>query len=924
MTTVLPVSYPERCTLVVRALILLFLITLALGGCSGTSGDDESRGQNNELEEEDTVERISLTGLAVKGLVRNARVRFYLVEDERFSEEAFAETSTDEEGSYLLSALSEEAYEGPVLVRTEWQAGATVRCDSSTGCDGPDGNPVAFGTDYALPQDFVMSAVIPYVDSQQTGDQLTTGHITSLTHIAARYLEGLTEIDRSVAASGNNRVRLLFGLDDDVDLTNTRPVDVTRDEDLADAGDDSILYGLLTAALANIADAENEDIADTLDDFADEFVRNNGQLLWNNKDATRVNDISVLDILNEAERIATAENIAGDAVTDLEDYQDDVEDKPQTVSDINPPVITVGDDQSVNAGDRVELNVITENAVASAVSVQWRQTEGSSLTLENSSTAAASFTAPEEGGLFEFRVVVTITASGLTAVERVKVFVKPIAGNGTALAGDYHTFITSSQIFSTVSNSNEKAEIRLRSEYNPDVTVTAESNTAQEDDLIVRTGSGQVIHSLITAYSPSLTGSDSGSGFSYPAALNENNLPGETENNDEPLEATTDSLNRVLVTLPERGEVQNNEYLLEFAQNVIFSPLRDDTWFAVASGAGEFYATDSTGQAPDENQLLAKQRDASLFLMTRKASGLSPAALTDQYGVVHLSLGMDEARVTDLISGTEFWDFRDDNTLTARFDITQTTTGTASVQMLAQVDRIESAMPEYQVLDPVNSQMLNSVRATNLPVVLQGLGDAGFQVSAVGRLSLPSLSSGGISGGVNGLISPDESIFHIAVSATQTVAAIDGNNIDLNAGARYWGIRVGAAAPDVNNERFRVKGIICRFKGESGQVFMDRAQGEIAFDAQGQASVSLDARTSGVSQRYYSISAGNRSIADPDQQPALQWDVETKAQGEVNITSNAHNLNGFLSDDGEVIVLRYRAEDPDDGHGILIGKRIMR
>jgi len=129
-------AYPKS------ALVAIFL--LALTACSSGSGgggdDDNSNDRDNDANSDQPetieVERVSLTGLAVKGNVRNAKVELFRIVDGNTEMEAFATGSTDSNGRYDLLAIADTPYDGPASVRVSYRSGAKMVCDSSTGCDG--------------------------------------------------------------------------------------------------------------------------------------------------------------------------------------------------------------------------------------------------------------------------------------------------------------------------------------------------------------------------------------------------------------------------------------------------------------------------------------------------------------------------------------------------------------------------------------------------------------------------------------------------------------------------------------------------------------------------------------------------------------------------------------------------------------------
>ena len=84
------------------------------------------------------------------------------------------------------------------------------------------------------------------------------------------------------------------------------------------------------------------------------------------------------------------------------------------------PTAAAGSDQTVSAGSSVSLDASGSSDAESAVTYNWTQTGGSTVTLNNVNTATPSFTAPSAADTLTFRVDVTDTG-GKTASDTVAV-----------------------------------------------------------------------------------------------------------------------------------------------------------------------------------------------------------------------------------------------------------------------------------------------------------------------------------------------------------------------------------------------------------------------------------------------------------------------------------------------------------------------
>ncbi|MEL7399924.1 MAG: hypothetical protein AAFN68_05045, partial [Pseudomonadota bacterium] len=390
----------------------LFALTACSSGSGGGSDDDNNNDTASDQPETIEVERVSLTGLAVKGNVRNAKVELFRIVDGNTEIEAFATGSTDSSGRYDLLAIADTPYDGPASVRVSYRSGAKMVCDSSTGCDGTqdledsisdsDTSTIPFGEQFNLPSDFVMTAVIPRLNTSEFGEQVFTANVSSLTHIAAQYVrdQGPTE---TRIRNANNRVRLMFGLDGDVDIVITEPTSVN--DSAAVDNDQATRYGALTAALAQIADARGQSVAEVLATFAQNYIANSGQLRWNEKSGDN-QQIDIEEVLAAAAAIAdqVGQTALGD---DIETDQTAANSQPaEGVTAFNPPVALPGANQFVNTGQAVDLVGSADNPADLTLEYQWEQLSGPSVLSSPFVGQTFSFTAPTVPSelIFRFRV----------------------------------------------------------------------------------------------------------------------------------------------------------------------------------------------------------------------------------------------------------------------------------------------------------------------------------------------------------------------------------------------------------------------------------------------------------------------------------------------------------------------------------------
>jgi len=380
----------------------LWLATyLLLAACSG--GSDGGSGSDNEQEEEEQettqVERVSLTGLAVKGLARKAKVEAFTLSGNNFTATADAVTSTNSEGRYSI-VLPESLgdYSGPLKVRLSYQSGAEIQCDVQPTCQ--DGS-VNFGDFYGMPETFELTAVVN-VGSGLTNDSgETIANVSSLTTLATNFLtrEGNT-ISSTTLKTSNNQVRAIFSLPKSVDLVATEPQVVTSD----DVNGDEV-YGAVNAAFLKLSEDNNESLASVLSDVSDQLIANNGQVYQKAPD----NDATAPSIFSIS---TAADAYLSDGQLDSVITQAD-QASAGSLTSINPPSISAGADKTVNAGSTVTIPlefILPEGGESALTNPQylWQVISGplELLTNNTATTNTLVFTAPNDGGVIKLRALI--------------------------------------------------------------------------------------------------------------------------------------------------------------------------------------------------------------------------------------------------------------------------------------------------------------------------------------------------------------------------------------------------------------------------------------------------------------------------------------------------------------------------------------
>lgn len=444
--------------------ILAASISAILTACSSGSTSNDDGGPktpdntNNQEQAAVSVDRISLTGLAVKGKVRKAKVELFRVISGKADTTPLATGSTDSQGRYSLLGLSEQAYEGPALLKISYQTGAEMQCDSKNDTDAaadgcgnyaaasdprnttnPANTKIDFGEYFDLPTDFVMTSVIPRVNTSKLGNDVFTANVTSLTHIAAQYATGGNVVlSEETIRQFNNRVRFIFGLDNDVDIVSSTPGDITQVDNNTDAKIvQAAQYAALTAAIAQIATKTNKTVEQVLTEFANNFKANNGKLFWNST-GTGVNNssgqITIADILAAAEAIAKGQS--PNATTNLGNEKTAAGTKTGTENQ-NPPTAIPPANKKIIVGNQVLLD--GGSVPASGVSYSWSQTAGPTLSGVTFPVAAQKLDiVPSLVGRYEFLLTVTSQAdTNQSGSARVRVEVEAKPGAASLVAGKY-------------------------------------------------------------------------------------------------------------------------------------------------------------------------------------------------------------------------------------------------------------------------------------------------------------------------------------------------------------------------------------------------------------------------------------------------------------------------------------------------------
>lgn len=268
---------------------LIAAASLTMAGC-GSSGSSDS---GNTTPEEPN--RVSLTGLAVKGVLAGATITVSSLDGQT----VYDTTTTNTDGTYSLADL-DLPLNVALLVTMTTNADTLLTCDSATGCTDASSNAVAFGGKYAFnDSSFVMTAVLAPMTAKNADIKLM---VTPVTHMAAERVKKTGAATAAEIATVNTATANLLGLDG-VDIATAIPSDITS----AGAAEDdtgSQRYGALVAGFATLASSGGKTITDVVNTVSNDYAEDGG-LIANSSDDE---EIDLADIFKGATAAAdTAE-----------------------------------------------------------------------------------------------------------------------------------------------------------------------------------------------------------------------------------------------------------------------------------------------------------------------------------------------------------------------------------------------------------------------------------------------------------------------------------------------------------------------------------------------------------------------------------------------------------------------------------------
>ncbi|MFL0806291.1 MAG: hypothetical protein K6L60_03265 [Oceanobacter sp.] len=244
--------------------------TLTLTGCGGGGSSDSS----DSGDDPQAVERVSLTGVAVKGVMANAIITITSLDGTT----TYGTTRTDNSGRYSLADLN--LGNTPVKVIMTTDGSTRLTCDSAIGCDN-NGSLVAFGDTYAYHDpDFALSAVLPTAGTLTSVELM----VTPLTHMAAERIAQAGATSAADIEGINRATASLLGMPN-VDIIRETPLDITDAQDSQTASDAARRYGAIVASFATLAAKSGDSLDQVIDAVSDDYAVDGG-LIANASDDT--------------------------------------------------------------------------------------------------------------------------------------------------------------------------------------------------------------------------------------------------------------------------------------------------------------------------------------------------------------------------------------------------------------------------------------------------------------------------------------------------------------------------------------------------------------------------------------------------------------------------------------------------------------
>ncbi|MCG6970535.1 MAG: hypothetical protein LJE85_12285, partial [Gammaproteobacteria bacterium] len=252
-----------------------------------------------------------VSGAAVKGIIKNARVEVFPVVNGQVASEPVVTTTTGDDGSYEFTLPADHS--GPVMVvvsdNGDSNNPSTMTCDVTgfvPGCGTVDDMGIpqyAFGDDMPL-GDLQLKTLIANV----SGGSSQTAAVTPYTHMAAAYAEQLAasgSLNAETIAQANSKVGNMLGINN---IVTSVPPDITQ-MDGTTVSVNAAKYALLSAAIAYLAnDQFSHNITDAINALVATYTANDGELISAESENV-MNIVSLAELANYATYLSNLVNV---------------------------------------------------------------------------------------------------------------------------------------------------------------------------------------------------------------------------------------------------------------------------------------------------------------------------------------------------------------------------------------------------------------------------------------------------------------------------------------------------------------------------------------------------------------------------------------------------------------------------------------
>ncbi|KZZ43168.1 hypothetical protein A3759_01330 [Thalassolituus sp. HI0120] len=895
-------------------------ITTALTACSsGSTSNDDSQPSNNGSDDNQqteavTVERVSLTGLAVKGNVLNAQVEMFKILNGTVDTTAFATGTTDSNGRYSLLAVSETPYNGPALVKISHRTGAKMVCDSPAGCVGtqqaddqqaPDG--IQFNELFDLPTDFEMTAILPRVNTSKETEQVFSANVTSLTHASAQFVSSQSTIDETLIRQLNNRIRTMFGLSGNVDLLLTEPTDVTNSDVTADQ---AALYGSLTAALADIAKQKDITVGEVLNQFSNSLSAE-GQLLWNNK--TDTSKISIEEILAAAQRVITElkRNSSSDftlidqvVVGGITNANGRPGDGPGSISDFNPPTAIPPANQQIIVGNQA---ILSGSSDQSDVSYSWSKISGPVIPDVSFPVTAQNLDiTPNIAGDYEFDL--TVSKAGQTGSARVRVTVESLPGAASLVAGKYSLLAgTADFAVNDPGTSNRSLALELGTERTTGFELEAGSGsnltlnfdgTIENDWDLTQSFTTNAVFSGTDAPKSTISG-------------NLSNADIDTGAGSEPGEV--DSEGNISIDAGADLNIESDRINYYFARRVDLVEVAPGSYVSTQL-ARESEVGKTADNQPDFSDRKRESTIVDTLIFNKDDGSFTGTNIQPEYGVISVELGSDESNGQAIASELQTWETVATD---SGFNLKRKTDSS-----LNKVGRIISRFSAgltfdgntyTQITDPTLRDSVTSNKDTSgeandsdaLPAFFLSDGSSLFNIpSSLLDEVLDGYSNA--SAIFEGLFSPQGEVINVNLMVKGSLGQFNGTNIVTQVLNRNIGVAIDNADPGTISGEYRIQGIEYGIRKGSPGVQVAALNGTLSFNG---SAAEFDVQSDDVSlvteNNFFGVNVtGERNSGTVT--------VTTAANGRITLSDIDTTLEGFVSTDKKRMVLRLISKEAVD------------